>query len=346
MSDIKRLFVTMKEDAKNDWGYSINALREGDILIIFSTDLSVSYTSKVENDLNEAKVVADIRHIQLNPIDDDDLREEMADQVKEVLLKNNGPITLYFIGSKTKGMLKNKQSNFAKRSNVTGIASNKTFKIGKTPIKHKPETKNSDKINHTGQLSLLDDEIFGALNTLPPMEQGRNDVSNQNRNATQVRNHNLKTGDRTKAVNPKTYSQHKNNTPPINQEAKNEDIHKIEESIFGMTYGNEKQEEVLDPLVEAKADLVGKLADRLYGHIMDLLKNKNNDIVLNINQLYQFMLLLIKTLSVNDLDRSWLTQEPNIKFDIGDEDYLEMRREAVYYYKVCDVLYGEDLWNY
>lgn len=92
---------------------------------------------------------------------------------------------------------------------------------------------------------------------------------------------------------------------------------------------------------DAKAGLMAALLERVHRHIEAVLVQKISD-----EQYFQLMLILMKSESLEEVCESWQCLQPNIPLKITTGEFSALKSEAVYYGKVSDMLYGEDLWNY
>lgn len=92
---------------------------------------------------------------------------------------------------------------------------------------------------------------------------------------------------------------------------------------------------------DAKAVLMAALLERVHRHAEAVLVQKISD-----EQYFQLMLILMKSVSLEEACESWKCLQPNITLKITRGEFSALKSEAVYYGKVSDMLYGEDLWNY
>lgn len=91
----------------------------------------------------------------------------------------------------------------------------------------------------------------------------------------------------------------------------------------------------------AKASLMAALLERVHRHAEAVLVQRISD-----EQYFQLMLILMKSESLEEACESWQCLQPNIPLKITTGEFSALKSEAVYYGKVSDMLYGEDLWNY
>ena len=91
----------------------------------------------------------------------------------------------------------------------------------------------------------------------------------------------------------------------------------------------------------AKASLMAALLERVHRHAEAVLVQRVSD-----EQYFQLMLILMKSESLEEACESWQCLQPNIPLKITTGEFSALKSEAVYYGKVSDMLYGEDLWNY
>lgn len=92
---------------------------------------------------------------------------------------------------------------------------------------------------------------------------------------------------------------------------------------------------------DAKAELMAALLDRMHRHAEAVLVQKISD-----DQYFQLMLIFMKSESLEEACDSWQCLQPMIPLKITTGEFSALKSEAVYYGKVSDMLYGEDLWNY
>lgn len=92
---------------------------------------------------------------------------------------------------------------------------------------------------------------------------------------------------------------------------------------------------------DAKAALMAALLERVHRHAEAVLVQKISD-----EQYFQMMLILMKSESLEEACESWQCLQPKIALKISSGEFSALKSEAVYYGKVSDMLYGEDLWNY
>lgn len=64
------------------------------------------------------------------------------------------------------------------------------------------------------------------------------------------------------------------------------------------------------------------------------------------DQCYNFLLLLLKADTAESFSDSWRCEEPNIQVKLSNDKFVELKSEAIYYYKLSKCFYEEDLWNY
>ena len=91
----------------------------------------------------------------------------------------------------------------------------------------------------------------------------------------------------------------------------------------------------------AKASLMAALLERVHRHAEAVLVQRVSD-----EQYFQLILILMKSESLEEACESWQCLQPNIPLKITTGEFSALKSEAVYYGKVSDMLYGEDLWNY
>ena len=92
---------------------------------------------------------------------------------------------------------------------------------------------------------------------------------------------------------------------------------------------------------DAKAELIAALLDRIHRHAEAVLVQKISE-----DQYFQLMLIFMKSESLEEACDSWQCLQPMIPLKITTDEFSALKSEAVYYGRVSDMLYGEDLWNY
>lgn len=366
----RRLFAIMKDDIKpNQVGYSIEALQGNDILCIFETKNSPKYVGKISSIYNKLKSEISLEEYMIEPVDNEDLMESIADKIKEKLDTLDEPVVLYIIGPFLKKILKSKQSNLGKR--VEGIAFNVSCKVGNTKIIRLKELSQE-------AIQLNVNDMFYAINEVTNNDYKRNNPAPKRKDPVHVTDqHNKVVGSFPKESNDvsekpvpdgkkKEFLKESNvvsgkpvldekkmgflkNNKVLRQEpysAESVDIHKIEESIFSLELKEKEREEKFSPLRKAKAELAMQYRERLDSHIECIVKKHDASISLSKSQFFQFSILLMKTESADDFQKSWLTQEPNIEVILTATEYKDLSEESCYYNKICNTIYGEDSWNY
>lgn len=91
----------------------------------------------------------------------------------------------------------------------------------------------------------------------------------------------------------------------------------------------------------AKAELMAALLNRVHRHAEAVLVQKISE-----DQYFQLMLIFMKSESLEEACESWQCLQPMIPLKITSGEFSALKSEAIYYSKVSDILYGEDLWNY
>lgn len=119
-------------------------------------------------------------------------------------------------------------------------------------------------------------------------------------------------------------------------------IQELEAAVFGKKADKKQIKNNYSELQNAKAYLIVQIQDRLNEHIMNTIKKKLEDE----QQYYMFYILLLKTETPEELLKSWKSAYPHTTFEINELGFIKLKKEAEYYSKICEVIYGEDEWEY
>ena len=125
-----------------------------------------------------------------------------------------------------------------------------------------------------------------------------------------------------------------------------ENAETIEREVFGHTIEKKEYVEFHTDLQNAKATLVYELEKRIKLHIQVMLFQRNDTITLTKNQLYNFILIILKTDSADKFNESWSASETDPKIELRDNTFSKIKEEVNYYNAICELLYGEDIWDY
>lgn len=96
-----------------------------------------------------------------------------------------------------------------------------------------------------------------------------------------------------------------------------------------------------DDLSGKRALFMCALRERINRHICESVGQE-----LSVEQCFQFTVLLLKCDHAEQLLESWACTEPRKRIKLQEGQYKKLKEETVYYSKVCDLLYGGDLWEY
>lgn len=118
----------------------------------------------------------------------------------------------------------------------------------------------------------------------------------------------------------------------------------IERQVFGSSIQKKEYEEYHTQLEDVKALLMLELQNRLHEHIKKELFSTRDTIVLNMSQLLNFTILILKSDSAESFNASWIVTERDPEIKLKEDMFQRIREEAQYYEKVSMVLYEEDIW--
>ncbi|MCC2254575.1 hypothetical protein LKD70_09120 [Ruminococcus sp. CLA-AA-H200] len=90
----------------------------------------------------------------------------------------------------------------------------------------------------------------------------------------------------------------------------------------------------------AKATLIYLLRTRLNRHMNHELKAE-----LTPSCCFQFMTIVLKSENAEEAMQSWICVKPDLALKVSESSFSQIKEEASYYAKVCNVIYGEDKWN-
>lgn len=117
----------------------------------------------------------------------------------------------------------------------------------------------------------------------------------------------------------------------------------LEKAIFGTEQEHRKTEKTYTELDDSKAKTVSLLAERLIGNINKLVRGIR-DYGFQYEDYMELVSTLVKSNSLSDFREGWATVHPGCELNLDEETYGMLYKEAMYYAKACDVLYGEDRW--
>lgn len=120
-------------------------------------------------------------------------------------------------------------------------------------------------------------------------------------------------------------------------------IQDLEKAIFGAKQSFTEIKKTYTELDDSKAKTVSLLADRLIDNI-NLLVKGINEYQLSYEDYMELIATLVKSENIDDFQEGWATVHPGCNLSLNETVYRSILKEAQYYAKTCDVLYGEDIW--
>lgn len=189
------------------------------------------------------------------------------------------------------------------------------------------------------ELDMMADALTDAETVLPIENREDNKKENFEKSSS---NGNKKEDNAVPGKTKKTVKK-KNNTKENEVVTAGPSINEIEKMIFGnkLTDGEFKKE--YTDLDNEKAQMITALYDRLINNINKLIRNIST-YEFNIAKYTELITVIIKSDDFEDFMKSWEVMEPGYPLLITEKIYMYIYDEAQYYSKVCEVLYGEDVW--
>lgn len=120
-------------------------------------------------------------------------------------------------------------------------------------------------------------------------------------------------------------------------------IQELERQIFGekqVTVSYDKEYKEVD---DQKARMTNSIMERLIANINKFAK-KVLEYDFNRAKYVELISMLIKSIDYNDFLDGWDIVEPGYPLLIDEKTYAALRDEALYYSKICEMLYEEDNW--
>lgn len=250
-------------------------------------------------------------------------KQEFVDLKKEEILdflrakQENSKECYYFIGPHMEEIyneIGNEVILFAK-----GIAKNETFGVSKLPLQMAKQ----------GEISDMDSP-FGAITEA---------LSSAITNSSQEKNPVFKT-----EKNIQTKMEEKKNDSDTLRKLEN--LNKKEPEKLNLTLPKPEKEiidtfNIITECDRAKGRVVYCLMERFKEHLSVAITRQ-----LEIDQCYNFLLLLLKSDTPESFSDSWKCEEPEIQVKLSNDLFIDLKSEAIYYYKLSRFFYEDDLWNY
>ena len=233
---------------------------------------------------------------------------------------------IYFIGHIVKRYYDSCKKAIIEMGHKIGY--NNTFGIQKTILRGK----------NTQQSMFPIGDIMNAVNEKPKQENNK---------------YNLEGGHIVPNISKQSTDKEKAKDKPKKESELSHTLQKSEDKINSKPLQNLKTETTEDPfrdltieksngedINDAKAQLTYVLFVRLTNHIKQLIQKEYNK-----STLYQFVILLRKTETCEEFQKSWKEICSDPSFKINEEAYWMLRNEATFYHQTCVYLYEGDLWT-
>lgn len=313
-----RVFLATCEDIRNWGGRSttlINTLEKSDVIFLIKRK-DESLTNSQNNLISEMKKKTDLKIIEK---DDENSAVIGLKILLEYLSKdeNRKVKKVYIIGPSLKCMEED-------RKKIEELAGSLLFH-------HSFRVKQIRKTNPEPQeehVQMLIEEVLQSTNNIDPKESNGPEKKKEEKNR-----------------NNKVISKNKSDQKAINTTAKSEDAKStVERQIFGGNRKTKEYEEYHSQLEDIKALLILELQNRLQKHIKKELFATKETIVLSEKQLMTFILLILRSKSVEEFNDSWAVSEHEPNIELKEAMYVRILAEVQYYEKVSYLLFEEDNW--
>lgn len=239
--------------------------------------------------------------------------------------KNNKQVC-YFIGNSIKDIYNKIGSDIMLLSG--GIAYNDTFGVTKIPIEKPTQSEIVDMENSFANIA----EALGAATQDCSLEKSdakkqKSSYESKNQKKQEEKNETNQTQKGAENRKENTESEEKKEeTYPVRLEKDTEE--KVEISIA-------------EKCMQAKATVVACLLERFQEHVAVYTKRK-----MERETCFHFLELLLKAKNLDDFTFSWKCQEPESNISLSLNYFLDLKKEALYWFDVSKIFYDGDLWNY
>ena len=301
-----RIFLVYCEDINSKTCHSSVKLRESDKIYIFTDNKAPELA---ENFLDFFQNQQEFIHLE---------KEEILNFLRSK--QENGKECYYFIGphmEEVYNIISDEVILFAK-----GVAKNETFGVSKVSLKMAKQGEISDLENQFGAIA----EALAAA-SLNSANANEDNLSRECENEKQP----------------------DKNTPMAEtiQHTKKKHAGNQTDTEFEFNLNLPKQKEVTEEVdilakcERAKGKVILYILERFKEHVsVAITRDLEHD------QCYNFLLLLLKSDTAESFSDSWRCEEPNIQVKLSGDRFMELKAEAIYYYKLSKYFYEEDLWNY
>lgn len=210
------------------------------------------------------------------------------------------------------------------------------------------------KLKRAGEQQTMDADFLDSFNESFAVKDGSNPLSDllatEKKNQTNATDKKEKQENKRRNTKPtKIEKPNRAQAASPNGQKKDEkgtdsgvNIQELEAAVFGKKADKKQIKNNYSELQNAKAYLIVQIQDRLNEHIMNTIKKK----LVDEQQYYMFYILLLKTETPEELLKSWKSAHPHTTFEINELGFIKLKKEAEYYSKICEVIYGEDEWEY
>lgn len=321
MAQKKRIFVAAPQDLNSRTCHKTTKLRQTDTVYLVSDSVENETLPEFVQEFLDGKQVF---------IHTDDLAGFLRDRC-------SGKESIYFIGERMEPIyeeISNELLNYCE-----GVGKNQTFGVRNVRLKKLEQqtvdtlllNNITDAIEEKGNDAFITDmdnaipnDIITELDKIA--EEGNKDIIKKRGSARQSHHSQREKTSDEKRKESKTNK--KNELPESDSEI---DLNALFEG------GNAPDKKMSN----AKAGLMAALIERIHRHAEAVLVQKISE-----DQYFQLMLIFMKSESLEEASESWQCLQPTIPLKITTGEFSALKSEAIYYGKVSDMLYGEDLWNY
>ena len=302
-----RVFLIYCEDINSKTCHSSVKLRESDKIYIFTNNKIPELAENFVDFFRNKQEFVDLK------------KEEILDFLRAK--QENGKECYYFIGPHMEEIyndIGNEVILFAK-----GIAKNETFGVSKLPLQMAKQGEMSNMDNPFGAIAeALSSAIIESNTDTEPRTQSIPKIKKPLKTINEGRE---------KKPNVTTKIEEKNKEEPIN---------------VNLTLPQPKKEikDTLNVSAEcnrAKGRVVYCLMERFKEHLSVAITRQ-----LETDQCYNFLLLLLKSDTPESFTDSWKCEEPEIQVKLSNDLFIDLKGEAIYYYKLSKFFYEDDLWDY
>ena len=363
-----RIFAALWDDYRNGWDSSFekNRWREEDEIYIFLHRDSPAIMPEEQNRFERCPAVVTVNCLSDNDRDDYSLAAFLA--ISEMLRDYKQP-ELYLVGPGMKDIYDTKISSLVKQTRSVSYA--ETFRVGKAKKVTKKDYRRMADDRRYKQLTIDATEMFDSLvdamttdpeddskpekeNRKPPEEtepepSSESDVEKEGAGA--VESNDDKAEMRSSEQEPNNHDASsqdvsENNASVTTGNGKRdppESMEEIEQAVFAKKPEEAKPIKRDDKKVleDAKAivarELMKRFKKRFEPAVISIKKNG-----LSNNELNAVIESLIRADTTDDFSKTVATMEPSMRgVAIKEDKYRVYKAEAMYFYKVCNVLFND-----